>query len=50
MIERDQNTKINKQRLIEAPAKYTMGVIMKLAEKVKIAREEELTKQIKSHE
>jgi len=36
--------------LIEAPAKYTMGVIMKLAEKVKIAREEELTKQIKSHE
>lgn len=36
--------------LAEAPAKYTMGVIMKLADRAKSARDEENKKQKKSDE
>jgi hypothetical protein len=36
--------------LAEAPAKYTMGVIIKLADRAKTAREEEIKKQMKKDE
>lgn len=36
--------------LAEAPAKFTMGVIIKLADRAKTAREEEIKKQIKTDE